>query len=293
MGALRRTTLFVPGNSPGKLVSAGVYGADALIFDLEDSVAITEKDAARLLVRNAIGEIAYPVDVGVRINSLDTPFGTADLECILPVKPAFIRVPKAETAEDIRKVDAIIGQAEKKYGFEPGGIKMMATIESVLGVLNAHQIAAASPRMVAIALGAEDLTADLKTSRTKQGTELMFARGQILFGARAAGIDALDAVFSDVDDEEGLLAETTLIKGLGFDGKSVINPRQIRVIHKIFTPTQQEVDKAKRIVEVYEEACSRGSGVVSLDGKMIDTPVVIRAQRILDYAAVNLKEGLR
>lgn len=283
MKSLLRTTLFVPGNSPGKLLNAGIYGADAIIMDLEDSVSVHEKDAARLLVRNTIEDIPFPVPVGVRINPLDTPFGLDDLAAILPVKPGFIRVPKAETADDIQRIEAIIEKAEKECGFETGAIKMMATIESPLGILNTFQIASASPRMLAVALGAEDLTVGLKTSRTKQGFELVAARGQLLLGARAAGISAIDAVFADVNDEEGLLAETMMIKGLGFDGKSVINPRQIRIIHKAFTPTNQEIEYAKRVMEVYGDACARGSGVVSLDGKMIDAPIVIRAQRILDY----------
>lgn len=294
MNTMRRSMMFVPGNQPGMLQNAGIYGADTVIFDVEDSVALTEKDAARNLVRNAIESIQYPCEVAVRINHIETPFGLADLQAILPAKPDLIRLPKAETADDIRQVDQIIAEAEQQQGFAPGSIKLMAAIETAKGILNAYDIVTASSRMVAIAIGGEDFVADLRTSRTRDGKELFAARSQLVLAGRAAGIHVVDSVFANVDDEEGFIAETQLIKELGFDGKSVINPRQIKLVHQVFAPSPAEVERARRVIAAYEEALAKKSGVIALDGKMIDTPVVVRAQRILDYAAaVGMKqEGL-
>lgn len=284
MEKMRRSMMFVPGNNPGMLQNAGIYGADTVIFDLEDSVAVTEKDAARQLVHNAIKYISYPCEVAVRINHIQTPFGRDDLAAVLAARPDFIRLPKAETAADIQEVAAVIDEAEGNYGYPPGSIKMMAAIETAKGLLNALAIATASPRMVAVAIGGEDFVADLKTSRSRAGTEMFAARGHLVLAARAAGIQAIDTVFSDVNDEEGFRLEAETIKQMGFDGKSVINPRQIRLVHAIFAPTAEEVTKARRILEAYREALARKSGVIALDGKMIDAPIVIRAERILAYA---------
>jgi citrate lyase subunit beta / citryl-CoA lyase len=285
MKKLRRTMMFVPGNNPGMLINAGTYGSDSIILDLEDAVAITEKDVARRLVYHAIQTMKYPCEVAVRINHISTPFGYDDLAAILPAQPDLIRLPKAETAADIEEVDAIITAAEQQYGFTPGSIKMMGAIETALGLMNAYKIATASPRMVAIAIGAEDFIADLKTTRSKHGQELFTARGQLVLAGRAAGIDVIDTVFSNINDEETLIAETTLIKDMGFDGKSVINPRQIGIVHGIFTPTAKEIDYAQRVLEAYQTALERKSGVISLNGKMIDGPIVARAERTLSYAA--------
>ncbi|EIW19286.1 MULTISPECIES: aldolase/citrate lyase family protein [Pelosinus] len=281
---LRRTMMFVPGNNPGMLINAGIYGADTIIFDLEDSVALSEKDAARHLVYNAMKSIRYSCEVAVRINHISTPFGYKDLETILAVKPDLIRLPKAETAADIEEIDELITAAEIKHGFRPGSINMMAAIETAKGIRNAYDIAAASPRMVAIAIGGEDYLADLQTSRTKDGKEFFAGRGQLILAAREAGIHAIDTVFGDVNNEEDFIAETTRIKEMGFDGKSVVNPRQINIVHEIYAPTEKEIDHAQRVIAAYEESLARKSGVVSLNGKMIDIPVVKRAQRTLAYA---------
>lgn len=292
MERLRRSMMFVPGNNPGKLQSAGIYGADSVIFDLEDAVAITEKDAARHLVYEAIKTIPYPCEVAIRINHIQTPFGFDDLRTVLPAKPGLIRLPKAESAEDIQQVDAIITEVEAKCGFEPGCIKMGAAIETAKGLRQAYQIASASPRMVFVAIGGEDFIADLKTTRSKGGQELFVARSQLVFAAREAGIQAIDTVFSDVNDEETFLAEVSMIKGLGFDGKSVINPRQVKLVHQVFAPTEQEINNAKRVLAAYQEALDKKSGVIALDGKMIDGPIVTRAERVLAYAqAVNNQPG--
>lgn len=282
---LRRAMMFMPGNNPAMLQNAGIYGADTVIFDLEDAVAVSEKDAARHLVHNAIKYLKYPCEVAVRINHIQTPFGLEDLRVVLPAKPDLIRLPKAETADDIRVIDEIITKVEEKQNFEPGCIRMMAAIETAKGLMNAYEIATASPRMVALAIGGEDFIADLKTSRSKEGWELFVARSQLVLAARAAGVAVIDSVFTNVNDEETFIAETRMIKGLGFDGKSVINPRQIRLVQEIFTPTEKEIQQAERVLAAYKDALERNTGVIALDGKMIDTPIVARAERVLAYAA--------
>jgi citrate lyase subunit beta/citryl-CoA lyase len=281
--------LYVPGNNPGMIRDAHIYGADAIMFDMEDSVSLNEKDAARLLVYEALKTCDFgQTEVLVRVNGLNTPYGRDDFETIVRAKPDAIRLPKTETPEDVQEADALITQIEKQIGLKQGTIKLMAAIESALGVINAYKIATASSRLIGIAIGAEDFVTDLKTTRSPDGIELLAARSQILFAARAAGIDALDTVFSDVDDEEGFIREVKLIKQLGFDGKSLINPRQITIVHDLYTPTEDEMMKSIQVIEAAKEAEEKGSGVISLNGKMIDKPIVERARRVLELAeAVN------
>lgn len=285
---LRRTMLFVPGNNPGMMSDAHIYGSDALMFDLEDSVALGEKDAARLLVYHALKTIHYgECEKVVRVNPLNTPYGKADIEAMVAAGAEVIRLPKTETAQDIWDTEEEILRAEQKFSVPEGKTRMMAAIEGALGIVNAYAIASASKRLIGIALGAEDYCANLKTTRSKEGSELFYARSAIVVAARAAGIDAIDTVFSDVNDEEQLVKETQAVKQLGFDGKSVINPRQIKPVHKVFTPTPTEVKKALRIMEAGKQAEARGSGVVALDGKMIDRPVILRAERCLELAKAS------
>ncbi len=288
MKRLRRTMLFVPGNSPGMIRDAHIYGSDSIMFDLEDSVALGEKDAARHLVYQALKFIDYGnIEKVVRVNPLNTAYGKDDIEAMVCAGVDVIRLPKTETPQDILDTENAITEIEKKTGIEIGSTKMMAAIESALGVVNAYPIAISSKRLVGIALGAEDYTASLKTTRSLDGTELFFARSQIIVAARAAGIDAIDTVFSNLNDMETFEKEIRLIKQLGFDGKSVINPRQIDVVHKIFNPTEKEIEKALRILEAMREAEAKGSGVVNLDGKMIDKPVLLRAERMIDMAIAS------
>ncbi|PFN95677.1 citrate (pro-3S)-lyase subunit beta [Bacillus sp. AFS076308] len=289
MGRLRRSMLYVPGNNPGMIRDANIYGADSIMFDLEDSVSLHEKDSARLLVYEALKTMDYGrTEILVRVNGLDTPYGKDDFEAIVRAKPDAIRLPKTEKPEDVEEADQLITQIERAAGMVSGTIKLMAAIESALGVINAYKIATASKRLIGIAIGAEDFVTDLKTTRSKEGIELMTARSQILFAARAAGIDALDTVFSDVNDEEGFIQEVKLIKQLGFDGKSLINPRQINLVHEIYSPTETEIKKSITIIEAAKEAERKGSGVISLNGKMIDKPIIERAYRVLELAkAVN------
>ena len=296
---LRRTVMYAAGNNPGLLQNAAIYGADSVIFDVEDSVSVSEKDSARELVYHALKNLKFSCEIGVRINHISTPWGYDDLEYLLPAKPDYIRLPKGESGDEIRDIDAIITKAEEKYGFEPGSIKIMVSIETPKGLRNAYEIASASPRMIAIAIGGEDFAASLKTAKTKGnvytgGRELFVARSMIVFAAREAGIQAIDSVFSDLRDEETLINEVELVKELGFDGKSCVNPRQIDLIHQVFTPSAKEIDYAHRVLAVFQEAQAKNSGVIALDGKMIDMPMVIRAERVLanaSAAGVYHKEG--
>ncbi len=285
MERLRRTMMFIPGNNPGMVKDAYIYGCDSIMFDLEDSVAVTEKDAARSLVYHALTTIDYEdKELVVRVNALDTNEGIADLEAMVRAGVHVIRLPKTETASDVVFCDEQLTRIEGEIGKPIGSTAMMAAIESASGVLNAAAIASASKRLIGIALGAEDYVTNLKTNRSTDGIELLFARSMILHAARVAGIAALDTVYSDVNNEEGFRAEVALIKQLGFDGKSIINPRQIAPVVELYTPTAKEIEKALAIMQAIEEANRKGSGVISLNGKMIDRPIVLRAQRVLDLA---------
>lgn len=290
MDRLRRTMMFVPGANPAMLRDAILYGADSIMFDLEDAVSMKEKDSARLLVYSALKTFDYQsVETVVRINELSSG-GRQDIEAMVLGGINVIRLPKTETADDIRAVDAAIESVEKHYQIPVGTTKMMAAIESAEGVLNAREIATASNRMIGIALGAEDYVTSQKTRRYPDGQELFFARNYILHAARAAGIAAIDTVYSDVDNEDGLRQEASLIKQLGFDGKSVINPRQIPIINAIYAPTQAEIQNAKEVLAAIEEAESKGSGVIAINGKMVDKPIVERAYRVLAMAkAANME----
>jgi citrate lyase subunit beta/citryl-CoA lyase len=288
MEKLRRTMLYVPGNNAGMVKDAHIYRSDSVMFDLEDSVSVNEKDSARLLIYNALKTLDYEgIETVVRINGLDTPFGEDDIKAMVRAQPDIIRIPKADTAEDIKAVETLIEREEKLAGLKIGTIKLMAAIEGPKGVLNAYSIATASTRLMGIAIGAEDYVTNMKTKRSPEGVEILFARSQVLNAARAAGIYALDTVYADVNNEEGFINEVKLIKQLGFDGKSVISPRQIGPVHKIYTPEQKDIDFALKVLEAIKEAESKGSGVIAVDGKMIDKPIVERAERVLAMAKAS------
>lgn len=284
MERLRRTMMFVPGANAAMLRDAPLYGADSVMFDLEDAVSLNEKDSARTLVHFALKTFDYSaIETVVRINGLDT-VGALDIEAMVLAGVNVIRLPKTETAQDIIDVAAVITQVEEENDLPIGTTKMMAAIESAEGVLNARDIATASDRLIGIALGAEDYVTNMKTRRYPDGQELLFARSMILHAARAAGIAAIDTVFSDINDTDGFLAETTRIKQLGFDGKSVINPRQIPLVNGIYAPSKAEIQQAKEVIWAIREAESKGSGVISLNGKMVDKPIVERAERVIALA---------
>lgn len=283
MERLRRTMMFVPASNAGMLRDAYIYGADSIMFDLEDSISLKEKDTARFLVYQAVKTIDYGnVETVVRINSLDQG-GRNDIHAMVRAGIDVIRLPKTETAEDVLDVEEVILEAERQCGREEGSTRMMAAIEGPVGVLNALSIAKSSKRLIGIALGAEDYVTSMKTRRyaERDSEEIFFARSMIVHAARAVGIAALDTVFSNVDDVDTLRKETEFIKQLGFDGKSVINPRQIPVVNSVFTPTEKEIENAIAVMNAIEEAESKGSGVIALNGKMIDKPIVERAERVL------------
>lgn len=279
--------MFVPGNNPGMMQDAFIYGPDSIMLDLEDSVTMAEKDSARLLVYNALKTIDYGnTEMVVRINPLNTPYGKKDIEAVVKASVDVIRMPKTETAEEVVEVEREIEKVEKEIGCL-GRTQIMAAIESALGIVNAYAIATASKRMMGIALGAEDYSANLKTQRTPGGAELLLARETIVVAARAAGIAALDTVYSNLNDMDTFRKEVELIKTLGFDGKSIINPRQIEIVNEVFTPSEKAIEKSKVILAAIKEAEQRGSGVIAVNGKMIDRPVVLRAQRTIDLAIAS------
>ena len=284
MERLRRTMMFVPGANAAMLRDAPLYGADSIMFDLEDAVSLKEKDSARVLVHSALKTFDYGnIEIVVRINALDAG-GAEDIEAMVLAGVDVIRLPKTETAQDIIDVEAVITEVEQQNDIPVGTTKMMAAIESAKGVLNAPAIAKSSTRLIGIALGAEDYVTNMKTRRHPDGQELFFARSMILHAARAAGIAAIDTVYSDVDNTEGFEAEVCLIKQLGFDGKSVINPRQIPLVNTIYAPTEKEIQNAKEVIWGIREAEAKGSGVISVNGKMVDKPIVERAERVIALA---------
>lgn len=233
--------MFVPGNNPGMMQDAFIYGPDSIMLDLEDSVTLAEKDTARLLVYNALRTVDYGnIEMVVRINPLSTPYGHKDVEAVVKAGVDVVRMPKTETADEVREVETAIEKVETELGCV-GRTKIMAAVESALGVVNAYAIATASVPMMGIALGAEDYCANLKTQRTPEGTELLLARQTIVVAARAAGIDCIDTVFSNLNDMDAFRREVETIKKLGFDGKSIINPRQIEIVNEVFTPPQKRI----------------------------------------------------
>ena len=282
----RRSRLYLPGNTPKLALNAGIHKPDGVILDLEDSVAPVKKKEATILVRNALRSVNfYGAERMVRINQL--PMGLDDLDYIVPHNVNLILVPKCESAEQIKAVNHKIAEIkkEKKIKYE---IWLMPIIESALGVINSYQIACAE-NVVALAIGLEDYTADLGTQRTKEGTETFFARSQVVNSAHAAKIQPIDSVFSDINDMEALKQNVLVSKSLGFAGMGCIHPRQIPIIHENYAPNEKEIDKAQKIIKAYNEAKEKGLGVVSLGSKMIDAPVVKRAQQTLELAKIGGK----
>ena len=279
--------LFLPGNTPNIIVNGEILGSDAVILDLEDAVAPTEKDAARILVRNAIGRMGFgKCEVIVRINAaeVDSDFWMKDLDAIIPVKPDMIMPPKTSCAEDVRRVDEYISALEEKLGMEKNSVKLIPLIETALGIENAFQIATASKRVAAIFLGGEDLTADLHCKRTKEGNEINYARCRMVCAARAAGIDVYDTPFTDVNDDEGIYVDAEYARSLGFTGKSSISPRHVKAINEVFSPSQKDIDYAYEVMEAIRIGKEQGKGAVALRGKMIDAPIVARAQQTISMA---------
>lgn len=280
---MRRSMLFIPGNTPNLLMNADVLGADSIILDLEDAVSPAEKDAARILVRSALGSLGYKgCEVIVRINPIETDFWKKDLDEVIPLRPGMIMPTKVSCAEDVRTVSDYIAQVEARCGMEKNTVRLIPLIETAMGVENAFAIASADPRVAAIFLGGEDLTADLRCKRTKEGNEIFYARCRMVNAARAAGVDVYDTPFTDVDDLDGLYKDAAFAKSLGFTGKASISPRHVAGINEVFSPTQADIDYAHEVMETIRMAKAQGKGVVSLRGKMIDAPIVTRARQVIE-----------
>ncbi len=279
---MRRSRLYLPGNEPKFMLNAGIHKPDGIILDLEDSVHPGEKDAARVLVRNSLRQVDFMgAERMVRINQGD--LGLTDLDFIVPHNVHVILIPKCENGDQVRAVDERVQKIRKSEGIE-GQVYLMPIVESALGAFKAYEIASASPNVVALTIGLEDYTADIGTSRTPDGHESFWARSQVVNAARAARVQPIDTVFSDVGDMEGLRRSVIEAKSLGFDGKGCIHPRQIAVVHEAFAPTDAEIDRATKIVLAFEAAEAKGLGVVSLGSKMIDPPVVKRALHTVKLA---------
>jgi len=278
----RRSRLYLPGNEPKHFLNACLHKPDGVILDLEDAVAPSEKDAARLLVRNALRAVDFgQCERMVRINQGER--GLADVDAVVPQNVHVILIPKVETAEQVRAVDARAENTRRAAGLETPCL-LMPIIESALGCFNALAIATASPNVVALTIGLEDYTADLGAQRTLEGRESLWARQVVVNAARAAGVTPIDTVFSDLFDLEGLRQASLEAKALGFEGKGCIHPRQVPVVHEAFAPSTEEVERAKRIVLAFEDAERKGLGVVALGSKMVDPPVVKRALRTVRLA---------
>ena len=290
---MRRSLLFLPGNNPNMLINANCLGADAVIFDLEDAVSPVEKDAARILVRNTMRYMDLKgCEVIVRINSVDTDYWKADIDAILPEKPDLILLPKTSVPKDALVADEYMTEVENKLGLSQGTVGLIPLIETALGVENSYAIASCSERVKALFLGAEDLTADLQCKRTKEGREIEYARARLVVAARAAGIDVYDTPFTDVNDDEGIVVDANLAKSLGFTGKASISPRHVDIINEVFSPTKADIDYAYEVMDAIRLAKEQGKGAIALHGKMIDAPIVARAERTIAIAeALGIDRG--
>ncbi len=293
---LKRTSLYVSGASPINMIQAAFYNEDCLVYDLEDSVPNSEKDAARLVVYNTV-RYHRPANkyVIIRVNGIYSEYIDEDLEAAVRANPDAIRIPKVEYKEEVIRICQRITEIEKAAGMEVGKIEVWCNIESYLGLINAYEIATADERVVALALGAEDFTASMKSRRTKEGIEIFYARNALLTACRQAGVEAIDAVFSDINDLEGLKEDTALTRTLGFDGKTCVHPRQVDVVNSFFTPSQKEIKYALRVLRAVEEGKQQRKGAVTLDGSMIDKPMELRARTTLaqaEAAGINIGEEL-
>ena len=281
-GRFRFSRLYIPGNTPAMMINAGLHSADGIILDLEDSVSPEKKDEARILVRNALRQVDFRgSERMVRINQGDT--GLKDLQAVLPHNVNLILVPKCETSDQLLKVNTEISAIRKKLKLK-NLVFLMPIVESALGIENSFEIARAAENIVALAVGLEDFTADLGVSRTNEGKESLYARSRLVIAAKAAGIQPIDSVFPDVSDMEALKQNVLISKALGFEGMGCIHPAQIQVVNDGFAPDEAEIEKSGKIVLAYQEARRKGLGVVALGSKMIDAPVVARAQKTIDLA---------
>lgn len=282
---LRRTMIFLSAQKPGLIKDPLIYGADSLMLDLEDAVAENQKDAARFSLYQALKTVDYgDTEVIVRINGLDTPHWREDVRVCVAAGADGVRIAKCESAGDVIAVEKAIEAAEEEFRKEKGRTLLMAALESPKGILNAQEIAAASGRMFGIAISGGDLRRTMQVSPVRGGVELNTARGLVVLAARAAGVQCFDTVFTDLNDEEGFRAEVLLDKQMGFDGKSLVNPRQIAAVHEIYAPSEKEITAAEKIVRAVRENAAKGVGVFTVDGKMIDIAFLPGAERTIALA---------
>ena len=290
---LRRTMLFMNAQRPGLIKDAYVYGADSIMLDLEDAVAENQKDSARFSLYHALKEVDYgDTEVIVRINGLDTPHWREDVRVCVAGGADGLRIAKTESAQDVRAVEEATLAAEREFGVEEGRTLLMAAIESPRGVLNAYEICTASPRLFGVAISGGDYRKCMQVKVVPGGIEMLAARGHLLIAARAAGVQCFDTVFTNLDDDEGFRAEVQQNKDMGFDGKSLINPRQISIVHEMLAPTQREIADAEKIVRAFRENADKGVGVFTINGKMVDVAFVSGAERVIRLAkASGVYEG--
>ena len=282
---LRRTMMFLNAQKPGLIKDPYIYKPDSLMLDLEDAVAINQKDAARFSLYHALQEIDYHgCEKVVRINGLDTDMWKEDIRCSVAGGCDTIRIPKTESPKDVRMVEAAVEEAEKEFGRPNGSVLIMAALESARGVMRALDICDASERMMGIALSGGDYTKDLMTRITGTGIELMGARQNMIIAARAAGVQCFDTVYTNLDDMEGFKRDVETIHLMGFDGKSIINPRQIKIVHEIFTPTQKDIIFSEKVIKEIDSKKAQGIGVFTVDGKMIDIAFYDGAVRTIRLA---------
>lgn len=285
---LRRSMMFLNCQKPGLIKDPYVYGPDSILLDLEDAVAEREKDAARYSLYHALQEIDYRgVERVVRINGLDTELWREDIRCSVAGGCDAIRIPKTETAQDVKRVEEAVAAAEKEFGVEEGRTLIMAALESAKGVLNALEICESSERLFGIALSGGDYTKDLQTTISGTGVELMGARQHMIIAARAAGVQCFDTVWTNLDDMEGFRREVETIRAMGFDGKSIVNPRQIPIVHDVYTPKEKDIIFAEKVVREIDEKKAQGIGVFTVDGKMIDIAFYDGAKRTLALAKAS------
>lgn len=282
---LRRTMIFLSAQKPGLIKDPLIYGADSLMLDLEDAVAENQKDAARFSLYHALKTVDYgDTEVIVRINGLDTPHWREDVRVCVAAGADGVRIAKCESAGDVIAVEKAVEAAEEEFRKEKGRTLLMAALESPKGILNAQEIAAASERMFGIAISGGDLRRTMQVSPVRGGVELNTARGLVVLAARAAGVQCFDTVFTDLNDEEGFRTEVLLDKQMGFDGKSLVNPRQIAAVHEIYAPSEKEITAAEKIVRAVRENAAKGVGVFTVDGKMIDIAFLPGAERTIALA---------
>ena len=282
---LRRTMMFMNAQKPGLIKDAYIYGTDSIILDLEDAVAENQKDAARFSLYQALKNIDYgDTEVIVRINGLDTPHWEEDIRCVVAGGADGIRIAKCESANDVHVVEEHVLAAEREFDVEEGRTLLMAALESPKGILNAYEICTASPRMFGVAISGGDFRKSMHVRIEEGGIEMLTARGMMLLAARAAGIQCFDTMFPNIDDMEGFKAEVIQNRKMGFDGKSIVNPRQIEFVHKTFAPTEKEIAYAEKLVRGCQAQADAGIGVYTVDGKMVDIPFFEDAKRVIRLA---------